>query len=87
VVAGGSGIGGIRGVVYGRLAAGVSALLKAWVALREAIEILRDLLHEATSPVKDAQRTEARRMILILGSIPVSLALFIGLMVELWAAR
>jgi hypothetical protein len=48
------------------------------------VEILRDLLHEATSPVRDERRTQSRRMILILGSIPVSFAVFIWMLVDLW---
>jgi hypothetical protein len=69
------------------LVAVVSRLLRVWVFAREALEILRDLAHEASSPVKDAKRTESRRMILILGSIPVSLGLFVCLLWELWEAR
>lgn len=61
-----------------------SAVARCGFAGREAIEILRDLAHEATSPVKDARRDESRRMVLILGSIPVSFGILIWLLVQLW---
>jgi hypothetical protein len=61
-----------------------SAVARCGFAGREAIEILRDLVHEATSPVKDARRADSRALMLILISIPLLFASLIWLLVELW---
>lgn len=63
-----------------------SLMSRVGFAGAEAIEILRDLVHEATSPVKDARRDESRRMVLILGSIPVSFGILIWVLIQLWRA-
>jgi Na+-transporting NADH:ubiquinone oxidoreductase subunit NqrD len=65
---------------------GARAMLRAIVFAREAVEIGRDLIHEATSPVRDARRTESRKMIVLLGSIPVLFGVLIWLLVDLWRA-